>query len=84
MEKALTTYLEGMESRLTERMATKEDLVALEARTDEKLSELSESIRDLASHVDERFDDLAPAMARFDHQDKRISYLEKRVTDLAK
>jgi DNA repair ATPase RecN len=83
MNDELKTYLEGMEKRLTTQMVTKADVLALESRIDEKLVDLGQSIHAVATHIDERIDELTPILAKVENHDTRVKYLEDRLPKLA-
>jgi hypothetical protein len=69
--------LASLESR------TKEDLAALEARKKADLGEVIQSIQALATHIDERFDELTPITSRVENHEKRIVFLEDKLPKLA-
>jgi hypothetical protein len=81
MDNETKKYLEERFSRLV----TKNDLAVLESRmaTKEDLGEVIQSIQALATHIDERFDELTPVTSRVENHEKRISFLEDKLPKLA-
>ena len=75
-------------TRLESQMATKDDLVALESRLSKDISDVAESVGALATHMDERFNEITEKLDPLPHQvsnhDNRIKFLEDRLPKLAK
>lgn len=68
-------------------MATKADLASLRADVGQAISvlrtDVGQAISTLAIHIDERFDEIAPVLAKVDSHDKRLNYVENMLTELA-
>jgi hypothetical protein len=55
-----------------------------QTRLSHDIAEVAESVGALASHIDKRFDEIQPVLDRVENHDRRLRFVEDRVTELAK
>ena len=70
MNDELKVYLEGMEKRIV-------------THVDAGHTDLGESITSLATHMDERFDEIQPILNKVEGHETRLRYLEEKLPKLA-
>ncbi|MBX4189101.1 hypothetical protein KW785_00715 [Candidatus Parcubacteria bacterium] len=70
------------------KMASKDDLVVLRSEMATKndladvhnqIVEVHSTMQALATHIDQRFDEIMPAIERIEDYDRRLAYLEDRL-----
>lgn len=77
MNEEMKTYFEGMEQRLGDRLSSEI------GRLETNINDVAESVHALASHMDERFDELQPALSKVETHEHRIPFLEDKLPKLA-